>query len=100
MNAPPQLEDFKHRVVVDSKYADMTWKNLEHAIHEIYNHNTSGLCMEDLYRGFSDSLVWAKLFVNMFMAWVFFLGNYLPVVAGKKNYKSVAEFVKFQSGGV
>ncbi|CAL5392059.1 unnamed protein product [Camellia sinensis] len=50
MNAPPQLEDFKHRVVVDSKYADMTWKNLEHAIHEIYNHNTSGLCMEDLYR--------------------------------------------------
>ncbi|MFS7956027.1 putative cullin protein, neddylation [Helianthus anomalus] len=45
-----QIEAFKHRVVVDPKYADRTWKILEHAIHEIYNHNASGLSFEELYR--------------------------------------------------
>ena len=45
-----QIEAFKHKVVVDSKYADKTWKILEHAIHEIYNHNGSGLNAEELYR--------------------------------------------------
>ncbi|CAN0923684.1 CUL3A [Linum grandiflorum] len=44
------IEAFKHRVVVDPKYADKTWKVLEHAIHEIYNHNASGLSFEELYR--------------------------------------------------
>ena len=44
------IEAFKHRVVVDPKYADKTWKILEHAIHEIYNHNASGLSFEELYR--------------------------------------------------
>lgn len=45
-----QIEAFKHKVVVDPKYADKTWKNLENAIHEIYNHNASGLSFEELYR--------------------------------------------------
>ncbi|KAK4760444.1 hypothetical protein SAY87_005337 [Trapa incisa] len=45
-----QIEAFKHKVVVDPKYADKTWKILEHAIHEIYNHNSSGLSFEELYR--------------------------------------------------
>ncbi|XWS34082.1 hypothetical protein CRYUN_Cryun21dG0008600 [Craigia yunnanensis] len=45
-----QIEAFKHRVVVDPKYADKTWNILEHAIHEIYNHNASGLSFEELYR--------------------------------------------------
>ncbi|KAE9597373.1 putative cullin [Lupinus albus] len=45
-----QIEAFKHRVVMDPKYADKTWKILEHAIHEIYNHNASGLSFEELYR--------------------------------------------------
>ncbi|GMH01712.1 hypothetical protein Nepgr_003551 [Nepenthes gracilis] len=45
-----QIEAFKHRVVVDPQYADKTWKILEHAIHEIYNHNASGLSFEELYR--------------------------------------------------
>ncbi|CBI22194.3 unnamed protein product, partial [Vitis vinifera] len=44
-----QIEAFKHRVVVDPKYAEKTWKILEHAIHEIYNHNASGLSFEELY---------------------------------------------------
>ncbi|XP_047310143.1 cullin-3A-like [Impatiens glandulifera] len=44
------IEAFKHRVVVDPKYADKTWKILEHAINEIYNHNASGLSFEELYR--------------------------------------------------
>ncbi|GMP73296.1 hypothetical protein CsSME_00031087 [Camellia sinensis var. sinensis] len=33
-----QIEAFKHRVVVDPKYAEKTWKILEHAIQEMYNH--------------------------------------------------------------
>lgn len=45
-----QIEAFKHKVVVDPKYADKTWKNLENAIHEIYHHNASGLSFEELYR--------------------------------------------------
>ncbi|KAG9137444.1 hypothetical protein Leryth_019871 [Lithospermum erythrorhizon] len=45
-----QIEAFRHRVVVDPKYAEKTWKILEHAIHQIYNHNASGLSFEELYR--------------------------------------------------
>lgn len=45
-----QIEAFKHKVVVDPKYAEKTWKILEHAINEIYNHNASGLSFEELYR--------------------------------------------------
>uniref|UniRef100_A0A5B7AJC7 Putative cullin-3A n=1 Tax=Davidia involucrata TaxID=16924 RepID=A0A5B7AJC7_DAVIN len=45
-----QIEAFKHKVVVDPKYPEKTWKILEHAIHEIYNHNASGLSFEELYR--------------------------------------------------
>ena len=45
-----QIEAFRHRIVVDPKYAEKTWKVLEHAIHEIYNHNASGLSFEELYR--------------------------------------------------
>ncbi|XP_074309731.1 cullin-3A [Silene latifolia] len=47
---PFQIEAFKHKVVVDPKYGDKTWKVLEHAIHEIYNHNSSNLSFEELYR--------------------------------------------------
>lgn len=54
MSAPKkrnfQIEAFKHRVVVDPKYAEKTWNIIEHAIHEIYNHNASGLSFEELYR--------------------------------------------------
>lgn len=54
MSAPKkrtfQIEAFKHRVVVDPKYAEKTWNILEHAINEIYNHNASGLSFEELYR--------------------------------------------------
>ena len=32
---------------------EKTWKILEHAIHEIYNHNASGLSFEELYRSAS-----------------------------------------------
>ncbi|XP_057530675.1 cullin-3A [Amaranthus tricolor] len=47
---PFQIEAFKHKVVVDPKYAEKTWKILEHAIHEIYNKNSSNLSFEELYR--------------------------------------------------
>ncbi|GAA0145750.1 ubiquitin-protein ligase [Lithospermum erythrorhizon] len=45
-----QIEAFKHKVVVDPKYADKTWKIIEHAIHQIYSHNASSLSFEELYR--------------------------------------------------
>ena len=47
-----QIEAFKHRMVVDPKYFEKTWKILEHAIHEIYNHNASGRSFEKLDRFF------------------------------------------------
>jgi len=46
------IEGYKHRVVMDPEYADKTWNILEHAIHDIYNHNISGLSFEELYRLF------------------------------------------------
>ncbi|XP_059640189.1 cullin-3A-like [Cornus florida] len=45
-----QIEAYRHRVVLDPKYAEKTWKVLEHAIREIYNRNASGLSFEELYR--------------------------------------------------
>ncbi|KAK7266369.1 hypothetical protein RIF29_19013 [Crotalaria pallida] len=54
MSAPKkrgfQIEAYRHRVMNDPKFAEKTWKVLEHAIHEIYNHNASGLSFEELYR--------------------------------------------------
>ncbi|KAJ0988326.1 hypothetical protein J5N97_006682 [Dioscorea zingiberensis] len=54
MSAPKKrnfkIEAFKHRVELDPKYAEKTWRILEHAINEIYNHNASGLSFEELYR--------------------------------------------------
>ncbi|CAK8533522.1 unnamed protein product [Lathyrus sativus] len=47
---PFTIEAYKHRMVADPNYAEKTWKILEHAIHEIYNHNASGLSFEELYR--------------------------------------------------
>lgn len=58
-----QIEAFKHRVVVDPKYAEKTWKILEHAIHEIYNHNASGLSFEELYRSISEPFSWQNFVI-------------------------------------
>ncbi|CAJ2665650.1 cullin-3A-like [Trifolium pratense] len=44
------IEPYRHRVALDPNYAEKTWKILEHAIHEIYNHNSSQLSFEELYR--------------------------------------------------
>lgn len=45
-----KIEPFKQRVELDPNYSDKAWKILEHAIHEIYSHNASGLSFEELYR--------------------------------------------------
>lgn len=45
-----KIEPFKHKVEMDPRYAEKTWKILEDAIQEIYNHNASGLSFEELYR--------------------------------------------------
>eukprot|EP00250_Pteridium_aquilinum_P010939 c19729_g1_i1 orf=85-2289(-) len=54
MSAPKKknfkIEPFKHKVEIDPKYAERTWKVLDEAIREIYNRNASGLSFEELYR--------------------------------------------------
>ncbi|BDA49097.1 Cullin-3 [Coccomyxa sp. Obi] len=45
-----KIEPFKHPVKLDPSYGEKTWKVLEDAIHEINNHNASGLSFEELYR--------------------------------------------------
>lgn len=56
MNMPKKtnikIEAFRHRAEteMDPDSAEETWKVLEHAIHGIYNRNTSGLNFEILYR--------------------------------------------------
>ncbi|KEH24999.1 cullin 3B [Medicago truncatula] len=44
------IERFKNRVVVDSNYAEKTWKILEDAIHDIYNHNACDPTFDELSR--------------------------------------------------
>lgn len=70
-----QIEAFKHRVVIDPKYADKTWKILEHAIHEIYNHNASGLSFEELYRSASLSRDFVFCTLNLGLVFFSFLIN-------------------------
>eukprot|EP00898_Chlorokybus_atmophyticus_P002087 jgi/Chlat1/287/Chrsp1S03176 len=55
-----KMEPFKHRVEMDPQYADKTWKILADAIHEINNHNASGLSFEELYSCIATALqtVW------------------------------------------
>ena len=45
-----RIEGFKRSVVMDPTYGDITWIILENAIHQIYDHNASGLSFEELYR--------------------------------------------------
>ena len=55
MNQPPRKNAFKigpfrHKVEMDPQYAEKTWRILEDAIQQVYNHNASGLSFEELYR--------------------------------------------------
>ena len=45
-----RIEPFRHRVDLEPDYKEKTWKVLENAIHEIFNHNPSKLSFEELYR--------------------------------------------------
>ncbi|KAL8124509.1 cullin-3A-like [Apium graveolens] len=75
-----QIEAFKHRVVVDPKYAEKTWKILEHAIHEIYNHNASGLSFEELYRN-AYNMVLHKYGEKLYLGLVSTLTSHLEEIA-------------------
>ncbi|MFS8017275.1 putative cullin protein, neddylation [Helianthus anomalus] len=75
-----QIEAFKHRVVVDPKYAEKTWKILEHAIHEIYNHNASGLSFEELYRN-AYNIVLHKFGEKLYSGLVSTLTSHLKEIA-------------------
>lgn len=75
-----QIEAFRHRVVVDPKYAEKTWKILEHAIHEIYNHNASGLSFEELYRN-AYNMVLHKYGEKLYSGLVSTLTSHLEEIA-------------------
>ncbi|MFS8031962.1 putative cullin protein, neddylation [Helianthus anomalus] len=75
-----QIEAFKHRVVVDPKYAEKTWKILEHAIHEIYNHNASGLSFEELYRN-AYNMVLHKFGEKLYSGLVLTMTSHLKDIA-------------------
>ncbi|XP_028124299.1 uncharacterized protein LOC114321337 isoform X1 [Camellia sinensis] len=75
-----QIEAFKHRVVVDPKYAEKTGKILEHAIQEIYNHNASGLSFEELYRN-AYNMVLHKFGENLYSRLVSTMTSHLKEIA-------------------
>ncbi|KAL2552308.1 Cullin-3A [Forsythia ovata] len=75
-----QIEDFKYRELVDPKYAEKTWKIMEHAIHEIYNHNASGLNFEDLYRN-AYNMVLHKFGENLYSGLVSTMTSHLEEMA-------------------
>ncbi|CBI31974.3 unnamed protein product, partial [Vitis vinifera] len=85
-----QIEAFKHRVVVDPKYADKTWKILEHAIHEIYNHNASGLSFEELYRN-AYNMVLHKFGEKLYSGLVSTMTSHL---------KDISKFIEAAQGGL
>ncbi|KAA8532988.1 hypothetical protein F0562_032894 [Nyssa sinensis] len=60
-----QIEAFKPKEVVDPKYAEKTWKILENAIHEIYNHIAGGLNLEELYHN-AGGLNFEELYRNAY----------------------------------
>lgn len=45
-----QIKPFIHAPRPDPEFPRKTWRLLEAAIHEIFNHNASGLSYEELYR--------------------------------------------------
>lgn len=85
-----QIEAFKHRVVVDPKYAEKTWKILEHAIHEIYNHNASGLSFEELYRN-AYNMVLHKFGEKLYSGLVSTMTSHL---------KEIAKYIESTQGGL
>ena len=46
---------------MDSNDAEETWKILEYAIHDMYNHNASDINFEELYRFVCSSYTQAPL---------------------------------------
>ncbi|XP_031115961.1 cullin-3A-like [Ipomoea triloba] len=94
MSAPKkrnfQIEAFKHRVVVDPKYAEKTWNIIEHAIHEIYNHNASGLSFEELYRN-AYNMVLHKFGEKLYSGLVFTMTEHL---------KEISKSIEVAQGGL
>nr|XP_043632849.1 cullin-3A-like [Erigeron canadensis] len=88
-----QIEAFKHRVVVDPKYAEKTWKVLEHAIHEIYNHNASGLSFEELYRN-AYNMVLHKFGDKLYSGLVSTMTSHLKEIAAAVEASQGALFLE------
>ncbi|MCH83618.1 cullin-3-like protein, partial [Trifolium medium] len=45
-----QIEAYKHKVIMDPNIGHKNWKIIEHAIHQIYNHNANAVTCEVIYR--------------------------------------------------
>ncbi|XAR51749.1 hypothetical protein NMG60_11006468 [Bertholletia excelsa] len=97
-----QIEAFKHKVVVDPKYAEKTWKILEHAIHEIYNHNASGLSFEELYRSSALLRFYLYIFRNAYNMVLHKFGEKLYsglVSTMTLHLKDIAKSIESAQGG-
>lgn len=75
-----QIEALKHQIVVDPKYAEKTWNILEHAIHEICNHNDSGLSFEELYRN-AYNMVLHKFGEKLYSGLISTMTHHLEVIS-------------------
>ncbi|GJP50323.1 hypothetical protein CLOM_g9454 [Closterium sp. NIES-68] len=75
-----RIEPFRHKVEMDPKYAEKTWGILEDAIHQIYNHNASGLSFEELYRN-AYNMVLHKYGDRLYAGLVTTMTNHLKGVA-------------------
>ncbi|KAH7436226.1 hypothetical protein KP509_05G009200 [Ceratopteris richardii] len=85
-----RIEPFKHKVEIDPKYAERTWKVLDEAICEIYNHNASGLSFEELYRN-AYNMVLHKYGDKLYMGLVDTLSRHL---------KNMASTIEAAQGGL
>ncbi|CAI5462909.1 unnamed protein product [Closterium sp. Yama58-4] len=74
------IEPFRHKVEMDPRYAEKTWGILEDAIHQIYNHNASGLSFEELYRN-AYNMVLHKYGDRLYAGLVSTMTNHLKGVA-------------------
>ena len=80
-----RIEPFRHRVDLEPDYKEKTWKVLESAIQEIFDHNPSKLSFEELYRS-AYNLVLHKFGPFLYESFTQTVSGHLDVV-GKRIEK-------------
>eukprot|EP00891_Asterochloris_glomerata_P001669 jgi/Astpho2/1669/e_gw1.00032.27.1_t len=88
-----KIEPFKHPVKMDPNYGEKTWKVLEDAIHEINNHNASGLSFEELYRN-AYNMVINKFGERLYMGLENVIEQHLSTIARKIDAAQGESFLR------